>query len=735
MKLRAASILSLVLLALAIAIKAAEPPFILQLEHQVFDAYQQLRPRPYQPAPVRIIDIDDESLRQLGQWPWPRTLLAKMVHRLHKAGAAAIVFDAVFAEPDRTSPKEMLKIWGNGEALARVLAALPDPDAAFVESLAHSSAVMGFVLTHNQHTHLPETKAGIAVAGEDVRPFAPSFNGAVSSLAELEQASAGNGALNSDPESDGIMRRVPLFFHLRGKLYPSLAMEALRVAQGASTYILKTATASGQKGNGHGFDAVRVGAVSIPTDPEGELWLYFTRPAPERYISARRVLDDRADLHAVSGAIVLIGTSAAGLKDIRSTPLDPAAAGVEVHAQAIEQALLGISLSRPDWIRGAEICLMTLAAGLMIMASRLLKPFWSAVLMLGLAAAAVAVSWYAFSAYHLLVEPITSLLAVGMVYFSESLGRYMHGERERNQIRHAFSHYMAPALVEDLARHPEKLKLGGESRTLSVMFCDVRGFTSISEQMNPVELTSFVNRLFTPLTDVILRHQGTIDKYIGDCIMTFWNAPVDDSRHAQHAAEAALAMQQALHTLNAVRRQEAQKSGQAFIPIRIGIGINTGECSVGNMGSDQRFNFSALGDEVNLAARLESLSKYYGLDILLGGSTAEKLTSLALLEVDFLRVQGKQNARYIHALLGNESMAKDQRFMELSGVHGEMLAAYRGQRWDEAGELIERCRQRADAFLPATLDILYDHYSLRCIIFKQTPPGPSWDCVYEPAVK
>ena len=672
MKPRLASIASFAVLALALSIKTISPPFLQQFEHQVFDLYQQIRPRPYTPAPVRIVDIDDESLKTLGQWPWPRTLLAKMVQDLHKAGAAAIVFDMVFAEPDRTSPKEMLKIWGDKEQLAPLLGRLPDPDVALAAAFANSKAVIGFVLTHNRHTHLPLSKAGIAVAGEDARPFAPAFGGAVSSLAGFEQPAAGNGALNSDPESDGVLRRVPLFFHLGDKLYPSLAMEALRIAQGASTYIVRTAEASGEKGGGHGFSAVRTGNITILTDPQGEFWVYYTQAAPARYISARHVLDGSFDARAVSGAIVLIGTSAAGLKDIRTTPLDPAAAGVDVHAQVIEQALLGINMSRPDWIRGLEICPMILASLLMIAACRLLKPFWTTLLMVGLLGGAIAVSWDAFTSYHLLVEPVTSLIAVLMVYFSESLARYMHGERERSQVRNAFSHYMAPALVEDLARHPEKLKLGGESRVLSVMFCDVRGFTGISEQMGPVELTTFMNRFLTPMTEVILRHKGTIDKYIGDCIMAFWNAPIEDVHHARNAADSALAMQKALLLLNRERQQEAEKSNRAFIPIRIGIGINTGECCVGNMGSEQRFSFSALGDEVNLASRLESLSKYYGVDVLLADGTAQELSSLALLEVDLLRVWGKQKARRIYALLGDETLAAGEHFKKLVQLHADM---------------------------------------------------------------
>ena len=305
---------------------------------------------------------------------------------------------------------------------------------------------------------------------------------------------------------------------------------------------------------------------------------------------------------------------------------------------------------------------------------------------------------------------------------SSSLVSYLRSESERTQVKGAFSRYMSPALVEQLARHPEKLKLGGELREMTLLFCDIRGFTTISEQFDPHGLTHFINRFLTPMTELILERQGTIDKYMGDCIMAFWNAPLDDAEHARNACRSALAMHARLKELNAEWEAEAKAENRRFIPVRIGIGLNTGPCCVGNMGSDQRFDYSVLGDDVNLASRLEGQSKTYGADTVIGPRTRECAPEYAALELDLIKVKGKTVPVRIHALLGGEELRADPAFRALEEKHGRMLAAYRSKDWDAAEALLEECRTA-----PFALKTLYDLYAGRIDVYRETPPPLDWD--------
>ncbi len=707
------------LIVAAVGLKVSEPEPVVDFQNRVFDYYQKLKPRVYEPAPVRIVDIDDETLARVGQWPWPRPVMAKLVEKLQGEGAAAIAFDIAFAEPDRTSPRQIAALWNDPS-----LADLPDHDEIFAHAIASAPVVTGFVLTHGGAS-VPAVKGGFAVAGDDPSPFLPAFTGSVTTLAVLEKEAKGNGALNSEPGRDGIIRRLPLVFTMNGTLYPSLAAEALRVAQGAGSHVAKAVGASGEAGGTGGMVAIKTGDVVIPTDRSGGQWLYYTQASPERYIPAWQVLEGVAPRDKIEGNIIFVGTSAAGLKDIRATPLSPVLPGVEVFAESVEQAMLGVTLSRPDWIRGAEIALMA-AAGLLLLAiNAWLTPLWGMACLGLILVGALGVSWVAFADYRLLVEPVMPVLAVILVYFSDALMRYVRAERERAQVRTAFAQYMSPALVDELARHPERLTLGGEIRPLSVMFCDMCDFTSISENLPPEQLTRLVSRFLTPITEVVLDHKGTIDKYIGDCVMAFWNAPLDDPDHAKNAARSALAIQDALEAMNA---QSA--TGPDALQLRATIGINTDSCCVGNMGTDSRFNYSALGDGVNLAARLQSQCRHYGADIIIGEATAKEL-GMACLELDLVRVKGKGNAVHILALMGDEIMAASPSFATLLQKHHLLLDAYRKGAWDKTDAALADCCKAAGAIAPSFAGGIYERFAARIAALK----GTAWDGVYEAAEK
>ncbi len=726
------SLAPLFALAMAIVLRVIAPGAVADLQFRVFDGFQRLRPRPFTPAPVRIVDIDDASLARVGQWPWPRTVLAALSDRLFDLGAAVVVFDAVFAEPDRTSPARLLENLdglAGDSALRRELEALPDHDAVLADAFRRGRVVTGFVFNEASEGREPAAKAGFNFGGDPFAHLTPRA-GTVVNLPALEAAATGNGSFTVDPDRDGVHRRLPLVFAHRGVLHPSLALEAVRVASGASAYSLKTAGASGETsfGTSTGITELRIGReFRIPVGPRGELWVWYTAPDVERSVPAFEVLAGRTERSKIEGQIVLVGTSAAGLRDLAVTPLAPVAPGVTVHAQAIEQILLGEYLERPDWATGAELVYLALLG----LSTALLIPrvgaVGTALLGAGAIALAIALSWHAYATWHWLLDPVYPGIAVLGVYLVGSLQNYLHSEAQRRRVRGAFSRYLAPALVDELATHPEKLRLGGEMREMTLLFSDVRGFTSISERLDPEALTHLINAFLTPMTEIILASRGCIDKYMGDCVMAFWNAPLDDPEHPAHACEAALAMLQALAQLNARLAAGDPVLGRPLPPLAIGIGLNTGLCCVGNMGSDQRFDYSVIGDEVNLASRLEGQSARYGVPIVIGENTRARVPGFAALELDRIRVKGKSRPVRIHALMGDPKTAQSASFLRLSAGHEAMLAAYRAQRWGDALQAIGACRRDGAAF---PLDALYRLYEERVMTFRLSPPGPEWDGVF-----
>jgi adenylate cyclase len=724
------ALLPFVILLLAAGLRWADPPLVEDLRLSVFDEYQRLSPRAYTDAPVRVVSIDDESLALLGQWPWPRTQIAVLVQRLAAMGAAAIAFDVVFSEPDRTSPGQVLPLWAGqaqDPAIAALAERLPDHDRALAQAIAGTPTVLGYPLVDTPGVRTPASKWGMGIAGDDPTHALLAFRGAVTNLPLLEASAAGLGAFNVKPDRDGLVRRAPLLFALDGAdgakagIYPSLTAEALRVAQDASTYVVKASGASSETafGAATGVNHVKIGDLEVPTDAAAQVWLYDTGPVEARQISAWRVLEPDFDGEQIAGRIVLIGASAAGLLDLRATPLDPAAPGVTVNAQLLEQILLGQYLQRPDWMTGAELFfLLVFGAGVLYVMPRR-GALWCAGFALLAVAAAFAASWGGFSQLGWLSDPLYPSLAVLLLYLVQSMLVYLRTESERRQVRQSFSRYLSPDVVERVVRDPSLLRLGGENRDMTVLFCDVRNFTKRSERLDAAAVTEFLNLFLTPMTDVILKRRGTIDKYMGDAIMAFWNAPLDNPHHAVDAARAALGMMAALDTLNATTT--------AADPIAIGIGLNTGTCCVGNFGSQQRHDYSVVGDNVNLAARLEGQSKNYGVAILIGEGTQARIPDFACIELEHLKVKGREQAVTVFALLGDEATAREPWFAGLAEKHRAMLTAYRARDWTAA----ETALNAARSFAAGRLDRVYDMYAQRIAAFRVSPPPDGWDAVIE----
>lgn len=739
-------LIPLLVLITCVVLRWQDVPLVGQLRMNVFDTYQRIEPRQYQDVGVRIVDIDDKSLAELGQWPWPRTRLAELVYRLRMAGATVVGFDVIFAEPDRTSPSRVIGDWPQDDNTAKIrelATGLPDHDALFAQFIGGvGQIVTATQLTNNPLVTIPRQVGNFSVAGSQGRNIAeyiPTLAGATTNLPAIEDAAAGNALINVTPGADGVVRRVPLLLALDAEqpligkpVYPTLSMEMLRVMQDApKTMNVRLSGASGAASwtTSDGVDAIRVGQLTIPSDATGNMWVYFTGHQQDRYVSASDVMNDKLPKGALQDTAVLIGTSAAGLLDLRSSPLNPVLPGVEVHAEMLEQMLLQQFLSRPYWASQAETLALVIVGLFFVIAIPRLGPLWPAVIGVAVIAGAIGFSWWAFRQHHMLIDPLYASLSTILVYLSGSLIGFMRTEGEKRQVRGAFSTYLSPALVEQLAQHPERLKLGGEMRDMTLLFCDVRGFTTISEsyKSDPQGLTQLINRLLTPLTGCILQRDGTIDKYMGDCIMAFWNAPLDVPLHPEKACEAALAMFVSLRALNAEREAEAHAEGRPFLPLNIGIGINTGTCVVGNMGSDQRFDYSVLGDAVNLASRLEGQSKNYGVDIVIGQDSAVTVSNrFAVLQLDLIAVKGKSEAVEIFTVLGDRDLRDSNDFAELAQMHDAMIKAYRGQNWDQVETLLLSLRQNP----VRDLSVLYDMYDERIAAFRKSPPGPDWDGVF-----
>ena len=709
----------------AVLIRRADPFFVQALRLIAFDSYQKLGPAQYDPnTPVKIVDINDESLGKIGQWPWPRTVIADLLTKLYQQGAAVVALDIVFAEPDRTSPEELVKEMTPEEAAAAApaLAGLPSHDEALAKVLGQTPTVLGFPLSDRSDP--PVVKAGFAVAGDDHKAAVVDFKGATNNIKVLSDAAAGLGSINWIPDRDQVVRRVQLVFRVGDQYVPSLVAEVLRVLQNAGTYVLKGSNASGEAGFGTntGMNHMKIGALEVPTDSDGALWLKFRAKREDTYIPAWKVLAGTNDASQIANNIVIVGTSAPGLLDLRATPIDATIAGFDVHAQMIEHILNQNWLTRLDYSLAIELSVMVVLGILLAGAIPRLNALTSAALGVGVIAALLYGGWVAYSRFSLLLDPTWPALVLFILVTTATLYVYRRTEQQRGEVRRAFGYYVAPAVVNEIIANPDKLELGGEVRELTLLFCDVRNFTSISERMTAHELTTFINHLLTPLSEIILTNRGTIDKYMGDAIMAFWNAPLDDADHADHALKSGLAMIHRMEALNEEWRKEAEAAGREHARVAIGIGINSGDCCVGNLGSSQRFDYSAIGDDVNVASRFEGLSKVYGVPIVIGEPTVKRISDLKTIELDIMRVKGRAHPTRIYTAADALNI-EERKFSGLSAVHNAMLAAYRSQKWQDAEAAIAQC----EAFAVDGLAALYRVYRHRIAEWREAPPPADWD--------
>jgi adenylate cyclase len=728
----------IVAMAVLLPLTVHAPGLLRDLETASLDLRFRLRgalpPRPE----TAVVLVDEDSIRRLGRWPLSRRLYARAIGLLDRAGARVIAFDLLFAEPEEAVPGEWrdtaraaagrLPNADDAELRARLARIAGDePDAVFAAALKASGKVLlplAFSSFSGEPEEAPALLAKHTYQRLDRSPAEPVFplqpTKVLLPLPALAEAVAGLGHVSIAFDRDGAPRYDYLALPFSGDFVASLPVRAAASYLGVPWSDVGLALGEG----------ARIGNALAPADAAMRLLINYRGPrGTVPTYSFADFLEEKLDPALFKDRIVLIGASFTGIADaypgpFGSTPLP----GTERLANIIDTLLARdfIRESPPPWPAIVIALVAVLAVAIGIAAALLptgLMLFAGTIPVLAWAAG----TQFAFrqGLWLPLVTPVAALLAATAAVL---LYRYGFVDGQRRAVQRAFRQYLAPELVEELAAHPDRLQLGGETRMLTIMFADIRGFTSISEtfKAHPQDLGRLINRGFlSPMTRLIMARRGTIDKYMGDCVMAFWNAPLDDPAHAAHACESALTMLAELDRTNAELAAEARAEGRAFRPITIGIGLNTGECVVGNMGSDERFAYTAIGDAVNLASRLEGQGKTYGVSIILGEATRAAAPSWAAIELDLITVRGRAEAVRIYALLGDPGYARSTEFAALSDAHAAMLVRYRARDWVGAREALTRCRGR-----DPRLDGVYDLYEERLAHFAAHPPAADWDGVF-----
>jgi len=660
-----------------------QPRALDDIRNLVFDAYQRQSPRVYDPhTPIRVVGIDEESLGLYGQWPWPRKRLAELTHNLNKLGASAIVFDLIFSESDRAGAKSYIASLSDPKTRTRfeeLITSTPDGDKEFIETAKVSPIVLGEVASETG-TKTEAPKAGFVILGDAPTSSLISFRGLIAPFQDLYDAAGGLGATNWLPDHDQVVRRVPLIFRVGNEYVPGLALEALRIAQGASTYILSSSNASRETSFGKqtGINSIKVGEFEIPTGPSADVRPRYSYAQSTRDLSTKGIIEGTVPKSEIEGRIIFIGARAMGLGDVRATPLEATVAGVDIQAQLLESLLSGALLTRPDWAVGLEIIMsivsFCLTMGLLFFTSPVVAAASGPLIVLSFIGGSFALYEYK----GLLIDPAYPSFVVVGGYLIGAVTLWRTERIARDQVRFAFGKFLAPAVVEQIAENPEKLVLGGETRDLSILFCDLRNFSSISQGMTAPNLAKFMNDYFTLLTDDILNSEGTIDKYIGDAVLAFWNAPLEVKNHQYLAASAALAMRKSLKQFNDERRLNGREK------ISFGIGLHSGQCSVGNMGSSHRFDYTILGDAVNLASRIESACKKLATDILATEQFVCAVPEFAWLDLGLINVEGRANEIRVFSLVGNEITAQNSNFLNWQLEHNNLINLLNNSDYEKA---------------------------------------------------
>ena len=708
-------------------------PFLKQLENWTYDARLNFNRLNTVDDRIVIVDIDENSLALVGRWPWGRDTLATITNSLFDIYQVSVVgFDIVFAEKDESSGLKAFEHLASGElkddplfhkALDRLRPRL-EHDEIFASSLVNRNVVMGYYFKGN----VPENEIGkTGLLPPAITKMDPQWssrlpiNKAVGYGGNLEvlQSAARSGGFFDNPfvDSDGVFRRVPLIQTHENYLFSSLALSTTQAFLGKSNIELNVATDGDKSVKYYALESINLNNFRIPVDSNGAVYVPFRgldHSFP--YISAHKILNRTADPDLLKGKIILVGTTAPGLLDLRSTPVQSVYPGVEVHANIISGILDQRINHRPAWAIGYEFVLLILIAVGMALLLPLVSPLMATAATFGVLILTVGGTLIAWN-NHIILPLASPLLLIALIFILHMTYGFFIESRGKRQLAQLFGQYIPPELVDEMSESPAEYSLDGENREMTVLFSDVRGFTTISEGMDPKQLTQLMNALLTPMTRVIHKNRGTIDKYMGDAIMSFWGAPLRDPEHARHALYAAMEMMVELK----VMQKDFESRG--WPPVNIGIGLNTGNMNVGNMGSEFRMAYTVLGDSVNLGSRLEGLTKNYGVNIIVSESTKDSIPEFTFRDLDLVRVKGKNEPVAIFEPVGHKNDLDKDTKSELSS-YKQALKSFRAQNWDTAEmDFFNLNRSNPDR-------LLYQVYLDRVTHYRNNPPGDDWDGVF-----
>ena len=619
----------IIVAAILLGVRIDNSDTVKTLRYKTWDKFQTIEPRKTVSDSVTVVNITESDLKTFGQWPWPRHVMAMLHAKIGDAGAILVNYNILFSEPDRMSGVEYLKSMPMTNELRKQLGeTLLDTDAVFSMVLRESGRAILMMSVKNDGVELPSTTQIIEKG--DVKPWLYEFGGIVAPTPKVSAGAVGMGVNVTSPEPDAVVRKMPILIRINEKIYPSMILENVRLLNGSKR--IKVIAKQ------HGIDEVLVSKkAGIPVNHNAEMYINYADPSKFINMSATDILTGNFNENKIKGRIVVVGLDAAGLSVLKYTP-HGLTTDQNITAQALDTILTGEYLLRTPQADTYEIVFMAFLLLLLIVVLPKTSVFLSVPLLLFIETGVAYGAFMAYANKGFLVDPSFIMLSVFLVWSQSTYNNFATQSRLRKQIKKQFEHYLDPGMVKKLQKDPSLLKLGGETRNMTFLFCDIRGFTPISEKYkgNPGGLTKLINRFLTRMTDVIIANGGTIDKFMGDCIMAFWNAPIENRKHRELAVKSALEMTVALAELN------MHLQAEGLPQINIGIGINTGDALVGNMGSDQRFDYSAIGDAVNLASRLESSSKTLGKTIVIGEDTRHSIETVYPFEyIDSITVKGK----------------------------------------------------------------------------------------------
>ncbi|NWF67069.1 MAG: adenylate/guanylate cyclase domain-containing protein [Campylobacterales bacterium] len=652
---------------------------------------------------IVIVDIDEKSLAKIGQWPWSRDILAQMVYNLAESGAGVIGFDIVFAESDNSSPKKIADKYDIPSEN------LPNYDEIFAQAVANTPTILGYVFDFDNPTNfdkekLPQIPAIVIEKNKKSDDFILTSKGIVQNLDILQDNSYSSGFFNVIPDNDGVSRSVPLVIKYKDYIYPSLGLEMIRAALGVKKITINYSEL--------GIENVQLGDLTIPTDRFGRLFINYKGPKKTyKYLSAVDIIDKNFDKSFVEGKYILIGTSASGLLDLRVSPFDTAFVGVEVHANMIDNILNQDFIYRPLWAEAVDFAIIIAVVFVLTTVLIFTSPLIASISSISL----LVILYYIYRhlLFHegLVFNMIFPLLAFMFTLILNLISNYFFETKQKELIKAKFAKKVSPSVMEDLIKNPDELSMEGKEKFITIFFSDIRDFTTLSEAMgSPKALIELLNEYMTPMVDIIIEHKGTVDKFIGDAIMAYWNAPNDLPNHEDFAVSAAIKQIHALKDLNVKLKNEKKP------PIDIGIGINSGLSTVGEMGSFGRSDYTVIGDPVNLASRLEGLNKPYGSHIIISEFTKANLKNDYIIrDLDLVRVKGKKEPVNIFQVL--DFGVADDKLKEFIDIYHEALKFYRSSNFTESKELFEQLLKDDES-----AKTLYSVYIDRCNHYIENPP-------------